>query len=116
MKRREKGPSPAEQARRRLEAERLRAKYSTDEQGRLRFGVVLEGERNLLGQYAADFIDGRDGKPPFGAGLIEGSPDRFDKLVATPENLVAFLGEYDAYKEERRRQLSERLGNLGTRY
>ncbi len=98
-------------AERLAEINRLSALYEIDEQGTISFDRASEGELNLLGQYAASFIDGFGGKSKLADGLVIGDPSNWHSLRTTPENFIEFRDRLSAYREE---QIARTLGRPGS--
>lgn len=93
------------------ELERIRTAYESDEHGYISFNRVIEGEFNLLGQYAAAFVDGFEGKPKLADDLVIGDPTNWYTLRIKPEDVLVFGSRFQAYKEQ---QQAKVLGHLST--
>jgi hypothetical protein len=102
----EKDPAKID-AERQAEINRLSTFYEIDENGTISFDRACEGELNLLGQYAASFIDGFGGKPKLAEGLVTGDPANWHSLRTTPEGFVEFRERLTVYRQE---QMARALG------
>jgi hypothetical protein len=93
------------------EVKRILSSYDSDEEGFVSFNRVVEGEFNILGQYAAAFVDGFGGKPKFAEDLVKGDPSDWYSLRIKPEDVIVFGERFKAYKKE---QITKALGQFSS--